>query len=74
MAGENQSYSGEGGAAWANIFSYQRTFKGGAHVGILTTNRFFRGGSHGYKHPENDMALQLDNSQVYMKFQYLFDI
>jgi len=47
VAGENESYSGEGGAAWANIFSYQRTFKGGSHIGILTTNRFFHGGGNG---------------------------
>lgn len=47
VGGENQSYSGEGGAAWANIFSYQRTFKGGSHIGILTTNRFFKEGGNG---------------------------
>lgn len=47
IAGENQSYSGEGNEAWANIFSYQRTFDGGSHLGLLSTNRFFHGGGHG---------------------------
>lgn len=47
VAGENESYSGKGEAAWANIFSYQRTYKGGAYVGLLTTNRFFEGGGNG---------------------------
>ncbi|MBT5787787.1 MAG: hypothetical protein HOI14_01820, partial [Flavobacteriaceae bacterium] len=47
VAGENESYSGEGGAAWANILSFQRMFKGGGHIGLLTTNRFFHGGGSG---------------------------
>lgn len=47
VAGENQSYSGEGNAAWANILAYQRTYKGGSHVGLLTTNRFFKDGGNG---------------------------
>jgi len=47
IAGENQSYSGEGNEAWANILSYQRTFEGGSHLGLLSTNRFFHGGGHG---------------------------
>lgn len=47
VAGENQSYNGQGDAAWANVLSYQRTFKGGSHIGLLTTNRFFHGGGNG---------------------------
>lgn len=47
VAGENQSYSGEGDAAWANILSYQRTYKGGSYLGLLTTNRFFKGDGNG---------------------------
>lgn len=47
VAGENQSYSGEGDAAWANILSYQRTYKGGSYIGLLTTNRLFKGDGNG---------------------------
>ncbi len=48
IAGENGSNSGEGGKAFSNIFSYQRTFDKGSYVGLLSTNRFFKGGGNGH--------------------------
>ena len=48
IAGENGSTSGEGGEAFSNIFSYQRTFDKGSYVGLLSTNRFFKGGGNGH--------------------------
>ena len=47
IAGENGSVAGEGGEAFSNIFSYQRTFNQGSYVGLLSTNRFFKGGGNG---------------------------
>jgi hypothetical protein len=47
IAGENQSVLEEGGASYANILKYQRTFKGGSNIGFLTTNRFFTAGGSG---------------------------
>ena len=48
IAGENKSYSGEGGKAFSNILSYQRTFDQGSYIGILSTNRIFKDGGNGY--------------------------
>ena len=48
VAGENGSYSGEGGKAFSNIFSYQRTFDKGAYIGLLSTNRIFEDGGNGH--------------------------
>ncbi len=48
VAGENESYSGEGGKAFSNIFSYQRTFDKGAYIGLLSTNRIFEDGGSGH--------------------------
>lgn len=48
IAGENGSTSGKGGKAFSNIFSYQRTFKKGSYLGILSTNRIFKGGGNGH--------------------------
>lgn len=48
IAGENGSTAGEGGKAFSNIFSYQRTFDKGSYVGLLSTNRFFEGGGNGH--------------------------
>ncbi len=48
VAGENASYSGEGGKAFSNIFSYQRTFDKGAYIGLLSTNRLFEDGGNGH--------------------------
>ena len=47
VAGENESYFGEGGSSFANIFRYQRNFQGGSNLGFLTTNRFYKGGGEG---------------------------
>ncbi|MCH1471566.1 MAG: DUF5916 domain-containing protein [Flavobacteriaceae bacterium] len=66
IAGENQSYSGEGNEAWANILSYQRTFEGGSHLGFLSTNRFFHGGGHG--------QLMGINSRVRIADQYSLNV
>ena len=39
---------------------------------------FYAGGSHGYRRPEVNPSVEknfeLENSQLYLKFQYLFDI
>ena len=48
IAGENGSTTGEGGKALSNIFSYQRTFKKGSYIGLLSTNRVFEGGGNGH--------------------------
>ncbi|MEN8852353.1 MAG: hypothetical protein ABF256_03715 [Candidatus Arcticimaribacter sp.] len=48
VAGENESYDGEGGKAFSNIFSYQRTFDKGAYIGLLSTNRIFEDGGNGH--------------------------
>ena len=48
IAGENKSYSGEGGKAFSNILSYQRTFDQGSYIGILSTNRIFKDGGNGH--------------------------
>ena len=47
VGGENESYFGEGGSSFANIFRFQRTFEGGSNLGFLTTNRFYNEGGHG---------------------------
>lgn len=47
VAGENESYFGQGGSSFANIFRYQRNFQGGSNLGFLTTNRFYKGGGEG---------------------------
>lgn len=47
VAGENESYFGQGGSSVANIFRYQRNFQGGSNLGFLTTNRFYKGGGQG---------------------------
>ena len=47
VAGENESYFGQGGSSFANIFRYQRNFQGGSNLGFLTTNRFYKGGGQG---------------------------
>src|SRR6056300_617714 len=47
VAGENESYFGQGGSSFANIFRFQRTFEGGSNLGFLTTNRFYNEGGHG---------------------------
>ena len=47
VAGENGSYGGEGGKAFSNILSYQRTFNKGAYIGLLSTNRLFEDGGNG---------------------------
>lgn len=48
IAGENGSYSGEGGKAFSNILSYQRTFDQGSYIGLLSTNRAFKEGGNGH--------------------------
>ena len=48
IGGENESYGGEGGEAFANILSYQRTFDRGAYIGVISTNRLFKGGGNGH--------------------------
>ena len=47
IAGENESYTGQGGKAYSNILSYQRTFGNGSYVGFLSTNRFYQKGGNG---------------------------
>ena len=47
IAGENVSYTGEGGKAYSNILSYQRTFGNGSYVGFLSTNRIYQEGGNG---------------------------
>lgn len=47
VAGENGSNTGQGGKAFSNILSYQRTFANGSYVGLLSTNRFFEDGGNG---------------------------
>lgn len=47
VAGENESYKGEGEKAFSNIFSYQRTFENGSYIGLLSTNRFYHDGGNG---------------------------
>lgn len=47
VAGENESYFGQGGSSFANVFRYQRNFQGGSNLGFLTTNRFYKGGGKG---------------------------
>ena len=47
VGGENESYFGEGSSSFANIFRYQKTYKGGSNVGFLTTNRYYKAGGHG---------------------------
>lgn len=48
IAGENQSYSGSGGAAYANIFKYKRSYPGGNNFGLLSTSRIFKEGGQGH--------------------------
>lgn len=48
IAGENQSYSGLGGAAYANIFKYKRSYPGGNNFGLLSTSRVFESGGQGH--------------------------
>ncbi|MGC6479920.1 MAG: hypothetical protein ACON42_06045 [Flavobacteriaceae bacterium] len=48
IAGENQSYSGLGGAAFANVFKFKRSYAGGNNWGILTTSRIFKEGGQGH--------------------------
>ena len=48
IAGENQSYFGEGKASYSNIFRYQRTYEQGNNLGFLTTNRLFKNGGYGH--------------------------
>ena len=64
VAGENESVLEQGGASYANILRYQRTFKGGSNVGFLTTNRFFTDGGSG-----NTFGL---NALYRMKEKYAF--
>lgn len=66
IAGENQSVLEEGGASYANIFRYQRTFKGGSNIGFLSTNRFFTEGGSG-----NTFGL---NALYRMKEKYAFSL
>ena len=47
VGGENESYFGQGGSSFANIFRFQRTFEGGSNLGFLTTNRFYNDGGNG---------------------------
>ncbi|MFM1877745.1 MAG: hypothetical protein RLZZ241_611, partial [Bacteroidota bacterium] len=47
VAGENESYIGQGDGSFANVFRYQRTYEGGSNIGLLTTNRFFNNGGSG---------------------------
>ena len=47
IAGENQSYFGEGTASYSNIFRYQRTYDQGSNLGLITTNRIFKNGGYG---------------------------
>ena len=43
---ENESYFGEGSESIANIIRYQRNYKGGSNVGLISTNRLMtQGGS-----------------------------
>ena len=48
IAGENESYTGQGGEAFSNILSYQRTFEQGAYIGLLSTNRIYKDGGNGH--------------------------
>ena len=48
IAGENQSYFGEGTASYSNIFRYQRTYDQGSNLGLITTNRIFKNGGYGH--------------------------
>ena len=48
IAGENESYTGQGGEAFSNILSYQRTFEQGAYIGLLSTNRVYKDGGNGH--------------------------
>ena len=48
IGGENGSYGGKGGEAFANILSYQRTLDNGAYIGLISTNRLFKGGGSGH--------------------------
>lgn len=47
VAGENESYIGQGDGSFANVFRYQRTYEGGSNIGILSTNRFYNNGGSG---------------------------
>ena len=48
IAGENESCTGQGGEAFSNILSYQRTFEQGAYIGLLSTNRVYKDGGNGH--------------------------
>ena len=46
IGNENESYFGEGSENMANIIRYQRNYKGGSSVGLISTSRFMtQGGS-----------------------------
>ena len=64
---ENESYFGEGDQNISNIFRYQRTYKGGSHVGMITTNRFLKSG--GYDHTAGVTA----EYRAKEKYSFLFE-
>ena len=47
IAGEESSILEEGGEAYVNVFRYQRSYKGGSNIGMITTSRFFKDGGSG---------------------------
>ena len=65
IGGENNSYFGEGNESFINIFRYQKTYKQGSNLGIITTNRFFKDGGSG-----NVVGI---NGQFQFKKSYTFD-
>jgi len=47
IAGEDQSYFGEGEQSYVNVFRYQRLINKNSRLGIVTTNRFYANGGYG---------------------------
>lgn len=64
---ENESYYGEGDQNISNIFRYQRNFKGGSHIGMITTNRFLK--SSGFDHTTGITA----EYRAKKKYSFLFE-
>ncbi|MCY4298677.1 MAG: hypothetical protein OXC61_05185 [Flavobacteriaceae bacterium] len=48
IAGEESSILEEGGKAYVNVLRYQRSYKGGSNIGLITTSRFFEDGGTGH--------------------------
>jgi hypothetical protein len=47
IAGNDRSYFGEGGKSLVNVFRYQRLFKNGSKLGMISTSRYYEGGGYG---------------------------